>query len=70
MTSWGNTKQRVAFVSAAVLFLTAIYCASAGITGGALVLFVFGLVCMAGVWALGLPKSATPADDEWMDAIR
>jgi hypothetical protein len=70
MTSWGNTKQRAAFAGAIVLFVAAIFLANEASPAWAILPFVFGCICFAGVWALGLPVSADPDNAEAMDAIR
>ena len=76
MTSGGITKQRVAKVSAAAMFIIAMYCAFESVSGDvvyrawALGAFIVGLIMLAGVWATGLPKSEDPDNDEWMTATK
>lgn len=64
MTSWGNTRQRAAAFAALGLFIIAMLVADFSGAGALLLLFA-GIICTAGVWALGLPKSTRPDDADW-----
>jgi hypothetical protein len=67
MTFLRRSKQRVAFWAAAAFFIAALRSAlevanGGGTTYAGIAVFglIAGLVCLAGVWTLGLPKSSDP----------
>lgn len=64
----GTTKQRRIAFAAVAFFVLAISCAVGGMASTEPALlrslslfgFVMGIICVAGVWAAGLPKAQNP----------